>query len=453
MAETSSSAPPPPQDSAPPPPPPPTGDPVGRPPLRRSRTDRVIGGVAGGLGRHFGVDPILLRIGFVVLAVVGGPGLLLYLLGWLLIAPDGDDESAAVRALRGDDRRSNRNVVAIVLLVLGLVLIGGPLVWITGEVFGGGLVFPLLLVAAGVTLLVWPQDHQRRDWHGDPTLADLDNRASVGAELAGARDEIDGAIDEVRSEWQAVVGTDPTTPLATDEPPVVPPLPPPPVTAPPPPRPPQPPRPRPFVGPLTLALLLVFTGSAIALDRADVIDVDPAVGLAIALVITGAALTVTAFVGRARGLIVVGILLMPALWWFHAIDLTWWEGIGEESATAATLDELDDEYRFGVGQYIVDFSDLDLDGTTQDVAVGLTIGELIVCVPDDLEVALDADGRIGEIRLEGPSRFDETTDEGFDPTLRTTVGDDDRGRLELDLDIGLGSARVLVHDQGGLPCE
>ena len=202
-----------------------------------------------------------------------------------------------------------------------------------------------------------------------------------------------------------------------------------------------------------LALLLLFTGTAIALDSADVVDVDPAVGLAIALVITGVGLTVSAVVGRARGLILVGVLLLPVLWWFHVVDLTWWEGIGEESDSASTIDELDDEYRFGVGQYIVDFSSLDLDGETREVAVGLTIGELIVCVPDDLELALDADGRIGEIRVEGPTPSDELVDDGFDPSVRTTVGDDTDGRLDLDLDIGLGSARVLVHDQVGLPCE
>jgi phage shock protein C len=47
--------------------------------LRRSREDRVIAGVCGGLGRYLEVDPVLLRIALVILTVSGGLGVLLYL--------------------------------------------------------------------------------------------------------------------------------------------------------------------------------------------------------------------------------------------------------------------------------------------------------------------------------------------------------------------------------------
>jgi phage shock protein PspC (stress-responsive transcriptional regulator) len=54
--------------------------------LRRSRTDRVIGGVCGGLGEFFGVSAAWFRIGFVVAAIPGGvPGIGLYLLLWLIM--------------------------------------------------------------------------------------------------------------------------------------------------------------------------------------------------------------------------------------------------------------------------------------------------------------------------------------------------------------------------------
>ena len=52
---------------------------------RRSRNDRMVAGVAGGLARMLRVDPILIRIAFVVLALFGGSGILLYALGWLLL--------------------------------------------------------------------------------------------------------------------------------------------------------------------------------------------------------------------------------------------------------------------------------------------------------------------------------------------------------------------------------
>lgn len=55
--------------------------------LRRPLDERVIGGVCAGLGRYFGVDPLLLRIAWVVFVIVGGSGVLAYLIAWFII-PD-----------------------------------------------------------------------------------------------------------------------------------------------------------------------------------------------------------------------------------------------------------------------------------------------------------------------------------------------------------------------------
>src|SRR5205823_487149 len=70
--------PPPPQ-----PPPPPSGPRRSRRLTRRS-DQKVVAGVCAGLGEHFGVDPVLFRVAFIVLAVLGGTGLFLYGLAWLL---------------------------------------------------------------------------------------------------------------------------------------------------------------------------------------------------------------------------------------------------------------------------------------------------------------------------------------------------------------------------------
>lgn len=54
--------------------------------LSRSRTNRFIAGVCGGLGNYFGVNPLIFRILFVLIAVPGGvPGILLYLILWLVM--------------------------------------------------------------------------------------------------------------------------------------------------------------------------------------------------------------------------------------------------------------------------------------------------------------------------------------------------------------------------------
>ena len=61
-------------------------------PLRRSRTNRQIAGVVGGLAEYFNVDATLLRVVYVVGSIVSAafPGVLVYLLLWLLI-PESDD--------------------------------------------------------------------------------------------------------------------------------------------------------------------------------------------------------------------------------------------------------------------------------------------------------------------------------------------------------------------------
>ena len=73
--------------------------------LRRSYTDRMLGGVAGGLARYFNVDPMIVRIAFVVLTVVGGAGIPLYLAGLLLIPEEGSDQSIAGSLIESLQRR------------------------------------------------------------------------------------------------------------------------------------------------------------------------------------------------------------------------------------------------------------------------------------------------------------------------------------------------------------
>jgi phage shock protein PspC (stress-responsive transcriptional regulator) len=53
--------------------------------LYRSRTNRKLAGVCGGLARYFNADPTLIRVLFVVLALLGGPGIVIYLLMWILV--------------------------------------------------------------------------------------------------------------------------------------------------------------------------------------------------------------------------------------------------------------------------------------------------------------------------------------------------------------------------------
>src|SRR5918994_3336919 len=90
--------------------------------LLRSRDDRVFGGVAGGLGRHFNIDPIIFRVGFAVSAFFGGLGVVVYLI--LLIAVPEDDGSGQPVPQQGGSRFLVI-AAAVALGILALALVDG----------------------------------------------------------------------------------------------------------------------------------------------------------------------------------------------------------------------------------------------------------------------------------------------------------------------------------------
>ena len=75
-----------------------------RPPLQRSGTDRMAGGVCGGLADYSGIDPLLWRVGFVGLTLAGGVGIVIYLLLWVLMPsgplPAGEQPSPVEQLVR-----------------------------------------------------------------------------------------------------------------------------------------------------------------------------------------------------------------------------------------------------------------------------------------------------------------------------------------------------------------
>jgi signal transduction histidine kinase len=115
------------------------------PSLRRDPDRRVLGGVAAGIARYFGVDPLFVRLAFIVGAAAGGFGAAVYLLGWILI-PAGEGAPGIAR----HDRRARIEIAAgSGLLLIGLLLALRQLgVW-----FSDAAVWPLVLAAAGGALL------------------------------------------------------------------------------------------------------------------------------------------------------------------------------------------------------------------------------------------------------------------------------------------------------------
>ena len=126
----------------------PPGEPVpSSRPLRRSRTDRVIGGVCGGLGRYFDVDPVLLRIAAVALSLASGFGVLAYVIAWIVIPEDAGEPADAMP-------RSSPGLLGW-YLGLTLIVLGGVLVlrlvvpWFVATVF-----WPLVIIVIGILVLI-----------------------------------------------------------------------------------------------------------------------------------------------------------------------------------------------------------------------------------------------------------------------------------------------------------
>ena len=84
---------------------------------RRRSSDRKVAGVAAAIARRYAIDPVLVRVAFVVATVSGGAGLLLYLLGWLLLPPE-RDQASGTEGARGPGRSSMSAVLAAVLVLM-----------------------------------------------------------------------------------------------------------------------------------------------------------------------------------------------------------------------------------------------------------------------------------------------------------------------------------------------
>ncbi len=61
--------------------------------LRRSNSDSVIGGVCGGIGEHLDIDPVIVRVAYLLLTCssIGFPGLLIYLIMWIIVPKDKEE--------------------------------------------------------------------------------------------------------------------------------------------------------------------------------------------------------------------------------------------------------------------------------------------------------------------------------------------------------------------------
>ena len=364
--------------------------------LVRPVDGRWIGGVAVGLGRYFDVNPLVYRIAFAALALVGGTGLLLYLAAWLVIPEEGRDESIAVEALR--ERRDHPwLIVGVGLLAFGALFAlsearfwpGTGNVWLAATLVGGA--------------IVWWHVSQRADRP----------RATAATATAAT----------------ATAATASAEPVAADEAPTR-------VQ-----QPPSPPRPpaRPSLFAPVLGALLAAAGLFGLLAVLDVYDVDVAAALAAGVVIVGAAIAIGAMTQRrVGGLVVLGLFLLAAFSVAAVTPVSVGAGIGEKNERPTTVAALEPGYEHGIGELDLDLGGITLPEGTTSVDASVGIGKLVVTVPEDIGVLIDAHAGMGSIDLLGAH------EDGVDADrILTLPGATPRAPvLDLEADIAIGDIEV-----------
>jgi phage shock protein PspC (stress-responsive transcriptional regulator) len=322
--------------------------------IRRSAYDRKVAGVAGGLARHFDIDPIILRVAFVVLSFFGGAGLIVYGACWILV-PDERTEDATVRL----DERSRTVALGIVGLIAALALIGDSL---------GSWGFPWPLAIIGlVVLAVMAGRGDRGPVAGPPP----GYGAPQGAPAPHATPQYSSGQYSSGQYAPGQYAVPPYTPPAYA-----------------PPRPRNPRRRGPILFWFTLALIALGLGVLGTVDLAGTAIPDSAYP-ALALGITGVMLLVGAIFGRAGGLIALGVVAALATAGATAAGEVDGGQIGHTPQTAIAVD---DRYHVTAGEIVLDLTQVEdleeLDGRT--IELDATFGRIDVIVPQGLDVDVDA---------------------------------------------------------------
>ena len=373
----------------------------------RRADDGKIAGVAAAIGRRYAIDPVLVRVVFVVATLFNGAGVLLYLLGWLLLPAEGDQASAAASVVR----RGRSSMSATLTIVLVLLLIPA-----TGVVFGGRASGALALTAALGTLVLLHR-----------------SRATLG--------EIPGPPPPAKPPGTATPGTNATTgdadrptppawdplgvaPFAWDLPePAVPPAH---ATA--------PRGTRSKITPITLGLALLTGGIALAFAP----GLSATQIAALLLGVVGLGLVVGSLMQSGRGLILVAIPLALLTWVLQATPASGFK-VGGSYWDPVMAAQVQPRYAVTLGNGRLNLTGLRLDGQTVTTSVAVGIGETHVILPPNVDVQVSCQTLLGEVDCLGqtgsgyPSRVD-VTDNGPDGP--------GGGKLVLDVHSGVGQVHV-----------
>jgi phage shock protein PspC (stress-responsive transcriptional regulator) len=428
-----------PRSDAPNPPPQPPRD----RPLTRSRSDRMLAGVAGGIARKYDFDPAYVRVAFVIITILSfGTSFVAYIVAWLVVPEADADEPALTTAVRHARRRplDRRFWIGAVLLVAGANALADQYRFHFGPF--SHVFWPMVLIGGGAAVLLLRDRDQYGPPRGPGSGATVHPATAPPAPTDPAAPPTPPPDDAGAGISDAPGAADSTFPPVPDDPP-----PPPPSAYPPslpwpeapPPRPPRVRRERSMLGRFTWSALLIVAGGAWLIDLTGLASIDVRVAFAVALGVVGVALLVGAWFGRSRGLIATGLLLTLFAGTLSAIDVPMRGDIGERIVRPVGTGQLDGRYRLAIGHLELDLTGTRLDGTRRKVVLTDAIGLIEVLVPANARVEIKARSDVGAVRVLGRPEISGTHS-------HIDVVDDPPGatgpRIVIDAHVGFGAIKV-----------
>ena len=196
----------------------------------------------------------------------------------------------------------------------------------------------------------------------------------------------------------------------------------------------SPPRKEPDWDRLVSGVLLVGLGVVWLLSTADVVEPNWRILLPTALIVVGSVMFVLAVRGRAADLVGTGVLLTVLVVVAAVIPANPSLRIGEQDVRPATVDEVQARYSHGIGTLTIDLRELEFDADL-DLEASNVIGDLVVHVPED--AALDVDARVAV----GSATVGDRESDGFGARLDARVPGEGP-TIRLDLSVGVGEIRV-----------
>jgi len=378
--------------------------------IRRSRSDRKVAGVAGGLGRHLDIDPVILRVAFVVLTFFGGVGLLLYVALWLLVPEDGSDW-AKIKL----DRRS-RSVALVIVGALALLLLVQHGWW-----GGGGWLFVCLVVVAAAVVISTQLPH-RGDTRPPTRPPVVPPFTPYAGDPATAAHPVTGEPATQATATYPAAGFAAPSYVVPEQP-----------------RPVNPRKRGPILFWFALAVIAVALGTLGIADLAGA-DVAPSAYPATALAVSAVFLLIGSFYGRAGGIVLVGLLAAAT-----TVGTTIADRWDPHTTTYVPVDssQVRDSYTMDVGEVVLDLSAVSdpaaLDG--REITVHGNVGHLDIRVPGNLTVVANSHvSGIGGISAFG-------RDSGGIDSEVDTVHSGGPGAPRLTIDVELHVGGIDVHTE------